>query len=117
MAPLKVLQININRCKAAHDILEHFLKENRIDLVVIIEPNKKIATTSDFITDRDIDVAIKIVNKNIGFNKSHIDSGIVMIDTDSIQILGGYFSPNKSNDEFEKYIEVIESIMSVVCFN
>ena len=111
MAPLKVLQININRCKAAHDILEHFLKENRIDLVVITEPNKKIATTSDFITDLDIDVAIKIVNKNIGFNKSHIDSGIVMIDTDSIQILGGYFSPNRSNDEFEKYIEVIESVM------
>ena len=108
MAPIRIIQININRCKAAHGLLEQFIKEKRIDLVVIIEPNKRIATSSDYIVDNNVDVAIKVVNKNLGIGNCYSGSGMAMIDMESIRIIGCYFSPNKSLNEFKIYIDLLE---------
>ena len=67
MTDIKVLQINLDRCRAAHALLEQTIKELEIDIVLMSEPNKAIATNkklSWFLDDR-IDAAVQIVNQSL----------------------------------------------------
>jgi hypothetical protein len=41
---IKVLQTNLNRSRAAHQLLHKTIQEEEIDVVTISEPNKLIAT-------------------------------------------------------------------------
>jgi ABC-type uncharacterized transport system substrate-binding protein len=55
-----ILQTNLNRSRAAHDLLEQTVKEENVDVVLVAEPNKKLAEGATWIADKNKDAAIKI---------------------------------------------------------
>jgi transcriptional regulatory protein LevR len=60
---IKLLQTNLNRSRAAHQLLHKTIQEEEIDVVTISEPNKLIATKERWYMDAEKDVAVKVVNK------------------------------------------------------
>ncbi|KAK9694644.1 Zinc knuckle [Popillia japonica] len=63
-ANIKVLQTNLGRGRAAHDILYTLACEKDIDIAIISEPNINISLAHKFIMDKKRNVAIYIRNKN-----------------------------------------------------
>lgn len=37
---MKILQLNLNQCKAAHDLLMQTIREQKLDLALLAEPYK-----------------------------------------------------------------------------
>lgn len=66
---IKVLQVNTNRSKAALDLLEHMTTEQRVDVILVAEPNKKMVKEKGWLIDKRGDTSIKIVNKTIKVKK------------------------------------------------
>lgn len=95
---IRFLQLNMNRARMAHDLLEKYVRENKIDIVIGQEPNQRLATK--FICDKNCDCCIYLVNK-ITIIKRYIGNGFVSIETD-------YFSPNRDNSEFESMLNALE---------
>lgn len=55
---MKILQINLNRNKVAHDLLFQTIKDYDFQIVLISEPNKALAMKYGWVTDEAKDVAI-----------------------------------------------------------
>lgn len=102
---IRFLQLNMNRAGMAHDLLEKYVRENKIDIVIGQEPNQRVATK--FICDKNCDCFIYLVNK-ITIIKRYIGNGFVSIETDDFLIISSYFSPNRDNSEFESMLNALE---------
>lgn len=102
---IRFLQLNMNRARMAHDLLEKYVRENKIDIIIGQEPNQRVATK--FICDKNCDCFIYLVNK-ITIIKRFIDNGFVSIETDDFLIISSYFSPNRDNSEFESMLNALE---------
>lgn len=93
------------------DLLHQFIKEQKADMVVMAEPNKKIATQAHWITDDNIDVAIKIVNRNIKTLKTGRAPGIVWVETETFVMFGCYISPNVDIQHFTGFLSALRREM------
>ncbi|KAG5858211.1 hypothetical protein JTB14_017968, partial [Gonioctena quinquepunctata] len=58
-ALMNFLQINPGRTKAAHDAANLVISEKKIDLLIVSEPNKKIVSVRNWLTDKKLDVAVR----------------------------------------------------------
>ena len=105
---IKIQQINLNRCVAAHDLLYKSGKEKGTDIFLVSEPNKKIIGSQKYwLSDQEMDTAILIVNKEIAVTAFGSENGYNWINVKGITIINCYFSPNKDFAAFEKYIDEI----------
>lgn len=93
--------MNLGRARTAHDILYATACEKDIDVVIISEPNIKISLDNNFIMDKKRDVAIYIRNKDVGICSHVIGDGYVCIRWERWCIIGCYFSPNITMEEFK----------------
>lgn len=55
---MHIIQINMNRCRIAHDLLKATIKKYDTDIGIISEPNKQIAKNNGWYTDDGGDSAI-----------------------------------------------------------
>ena len=61
---MEFLQINLNHCKAAHDLLEATIRQRNVDIIILSEANKnRIKPT--WYTDRQGETVIGILNNTI----------------------------------------------------
>lgn len=104
LATLKILQVNVNRCRFAHDLLHVALERENIDIALLQEPNKGIAGTSLPYKDSDCDVGILVSSKQIEILGKGSGRGFCWIKTGSYVIYNCYFSPNKTADEFSEWL-------------
>lgn len=61
----KILQVNLGRARAAHDLMWATAVKEGIDVVVISEPNKRICAQRGWITDMNGDMAVAIMNNRV----------------------------------------------------
>lgn len=102
---LSFLQINLNRCKIAHNLLEKYSAEQNFDIILVSEPNKNIARTqTKILMDENIDAGICIIGNKVKINGHLQARGYVGIKTDDILIISIYISPNVPDIEFENII-------------
>lgn len=97
-----MLQVNLNRCHAAHDLLEIARVERKINIVLASEPNGSRVAGSWLRDTDDGDVAIWIgekVSRRIKTAGSP-GKGIVWVDLGGVVMVACYASPNKSMEEF-----------------
>ena len=99
----RILQINLNRCRAAHDLMLHTAKHFGVEIVLITEPNKK-KMDSQWVTDQRIDAGIKLLTRGTPLRKESAN-GFAWCDYDSNRIFSCYFSPNESIRDFEDALE------------
>ncbi|KAJ8939473.1 hypothetical protein NQ318_022527 [Aromia moschata] len=100
----KILQINVDRVRAAHDMLDQNVKDKDIDIVIVAEPNKKITKNKCWLTDNNTDAAIGIIKGDWCVNETGKDRGFVWVNYISTRIYSCYVSPNSGNEEYESFL-------------
>lgn len=88
-----------------------FAEENKADVIIMAEPNRKKVLQTHWVVDTRADVAINIINKNVTVHQTGCSEGIVWIETESIVIYGCYISPNVDREEFSNYIAMLRADM------
>lgn len=111
-AYVKILQINLNRCRAAQELLEHSAMDRNFDIVLISEPYR----IKDFwFSDQQGDAAIWLTPKYLQSNKPTKDiykgRGFVAANIGSALTISVYLPPSLKMDEFEERISEIEHLV------
>jgi hypothetical protein len=93
---IRVLQINLNRCRLAQDLMMQYVCESRVDIVVISEPYRQLPW---WFNDEGGDASIWVTL----FNGAHASSetlvrktGVVGVRNEDVFCVSGYYSPNTS---------------------
>ena len=102
---LKVLQVNLNRCRVAHDLLEVTVAEWKIDICIISEPNRDLAAKENWLVDENVDVAIWLSNTAVTLKEQGKGKGLVWINTGDAVIYSCYISPNKTQERFTDFLD------------
>jgi hypothetical protein len=106
---LKVLQVNLNRCRAAHDVLEQTVQERGIGLCLLSEPNEQITRRKrTWVKDDDCDTAIwwTGLDRETAIRNRGAGEGFSWLDVEGVAVIYScYFSPNRELPEFEAYLE------------
>lgn len=116
----KFIQINTGRAGAAHDLAYREALQRRADILIISEPNKKLAKRQQYIADERLDVAAYILNRNVGIIKHSSGAGFVRLDFETWSLFCGYISPNISLDSYQEQMDGImmqirgENIQAVI---
>lgn len=111
---MRILQVNLNRCRAAHDLLEDTVGRLEVDLCLLSEPNIAIAAdkrASGWISDDAGNTAIWWTGRDrrtctsgqgigAGYSWLSIENGPTFYSC--------YFSPNRTNEEFECYLDELD---------
>ncbi|KAG5882086.1 hypothetical protein JTB14_034870 [Gonioctena quinquepunctata] len=98
MTPLKILQTNLERARAAHDLAFTIVEENDTDLILTSEPNKTILSTPDWTSDNRKDCR----NETTGIKGFSKLDGAVRIQWKMFDIYFSYVPPNITMDEFKR---------------
>lgn len=114
---ISFLQINLNRCIIAHDLLDKYSYDNNIDIVLVSEPNKNIASNRQYLTDENIDTAIIILQGNKIRIDSHLQGkGYVGMRTENTLIISIYISPNIPIQDFNNVMNDLSDTEKTVAW-
>lgn len=109
----KILQTNLGRMRAAHDLAYATAKHKGFDIIVISEPNKKIIEGNEWIKDKRKDVAVLFVNRMLEVTSVMVEEGYVVVRFEKWDLYCCYLSPNIGMDEYvEKADEVVNHIIA-----
>lgn len=102
---MKILQLNINHCKAAHDLLMQTVRELKVDLVFLSEPYKHL-TGQPWETDITAKAVVwscgKLPFQSVVNNGS---AGFVAASVDGIRFYSCYAPPSLSIAEFTDFLD------------
>lgn len=104
---MKILQTNLCRGRAAHDLAYATGKQKDVDLLIVGEPNKNITKSSNWIKDQNQDIAILFLNNNIEVVSVTVFRSFVCVSFNDFSIYACYISPNMSLLDFERTVDNI----------
>ncbi|XP_047035837.1 uncharacterized protein LOC124641715 [Helicoverpa zea] len=109
----RVLQANINHCKAAQSLLVQTFAEWLVDVAVVAEPY---SVPGSWLGDDNGSVALVARSSTDSPPLSLLERGpgYVAAAWDDIALIGVYFSPNRPLTEFENFLEVLARVASGV---
>lgn len=102
---IKILQANLNRSRAAHDIAHMAALREGVDIIVASEPNQGLCKKYGWLTDQNVDVAVYLYNKNIEVDKIKKKNGYLQVKLKEVSLFCCYSSPNIAFTEFNRYME------------
>lgn len=113
---MKILQINLNRCRNAHDLLEETVNRRGIGICLLSEPNKAIITRkkSGWRSDKERDTAVWWTGHSTdrGVRASGDGEGFSWLEVDGVGVFYScYFSPNRGIENFEDFLEGLAQSM------
>lgn len=106
---IRVLQGNMNRCRAAMELLEQTILDNKVDLVIIAEPNKNMAKRGRWISDSESDVAVRTCGRRAKIRQTGTGEGFVWVELDCAVIYGCYISPNVADSRYETFLRALRA--------
>lgn len=109
--PTNILQINLDKKRLAHDLLDQFVRSQKIDIILGQEPGIKLSRAA--ITDKRKDCFIWLPNTKI-VSRIHVGEGVVGAQLGQIWYVSCYFSPNRNISEFNTYIENLDFFMKTL---
>ncbi|KAJ8967280.1 hypothetical protein NQ317_001950 [Molorchus minor] len=107
MNKIKILQTNLGQSRAAHDVANKVAYDRGADLVIISEPNIRLVTKQSYITDTRKEVAVQIINKDIGLVNIEKGEGFIKLVFEEWHLYCCYISPNIPMLTFQTYIDKI----------
>ena len=111
--PFRILQINLNRCRLAQELMVQSAWEMAVDAVIISEPYRQLPEwENDGVGDASIWVT-GFSGRFPGVTRNIRTAGIVVADVDETVIVSCYCSPNRRTD-FTAYIDEVEEILKEV---
>lgn len=103
------MQTNLGRARAAHDIAWADVTEQKVDMVVISEPNRSICRNKGLITDGKGNVALGIINRRIQIINIRPKKNYIHVQLPQAHVFMIYISPNIPFDSYRVRIdEVLE---------
>lgn len=108
---LRIIQINLNRCRLAQDIMEHNISQLNVDIVIISEPYRQQRFWFNDVTG---DTSIWVTGFNGHFptlSRPMSAEGIVAVIWESKLVISCYCSPKNKLAQFGAYLDVLEGIM------
>lgn len=109
---LKVLQVNLNHSASAQDLLCQSMAEWLIQIAVVAEPYF-VPDRVSWIGDLDGVVAliVQVAESSPCFERIKKGKGCVAALIEGVVIVGAYFSPNKTLEEFEVFLSEVERLL------
>lgn len=98
---LKVMQLNVNRSRAAHDLLYASAIQAQVDLLLVSEPNRRKVLDEKWKVNEESSCAIAILS-SIPVTRSGTGQGYVWVDLKDVRVFSCYFSPNNPLNELEE---------------
>lgn len=96
---MKLLQLNTNRSRAAHDVLDATAQQRRVDLLVVSEPNNTIRRRPGWRCDLNGDAGILLLTQRAVY-ASGAGAGFVWVEFKDLVVFSTYYSPNRALLEF-----------------
>ncbi|KAJ8978657.1 hypothetical protein NQ317_019093 [Molorchus minor] len=95
---MKVLQINLNRAREAHDVLSENVRELGVSMVIASEPNERLASQNGWMLDEEKCAGIWVTDNGIKVDSWNKGKGV---ETNGCHVYSCYCSPNVSVEEWE----------------
>lgn len=109
---MRLLQINVDRRYAAHDLLSSTAAKVECDLIIVAETNKTITGRKAYYTDECMDAAIVRQNPKIRITEWGKGRGFVWVRVEDIYIYSCYISPKAKAEQLEDFLERLRSDMN-----
>lgn len=91
---MKILQVNVDRGREAMDLLYKTVEDKNVDIIILAEPNRIKVIKGQWYTERNLDAAIGVVNKQIKIEDTGNGPGFVWVELEKMVIYSCYISPN-----------------------
>lgn len=104
---VKLLQTNLGRTRAAHDLAYATAKHMNVDILIISEPNKNLMEGSEWIKDNRGDVAVLFINKAVEVAKVEPGEGQIYLRLKHCAVWCCYISPNIHMEEYKERVDQI----------
>lgn len=105
----KIIQANVNRSRAALDVLYAEARREGKDIIVVSEPNRTAMNNPGWISDPRLDSAIRVMPNGPAVIKHGAGQGYVWVESKEFVIFSCYVSPNVSLEAFQEYINNVQS--------
>lgn len=106
---VRVLQINLNRSRDAHDLMHITASKLKVDICLVSEQNVNKCTGKCWFEDENKDASIYVNTNKITIGKTGKGRGFVWIKTDNMVICSCYISPNCDIEEFSTFLRNLGS--------
>ncbi|XP_050599028.1 uncharacterized protein LOC126926636 [Bombus affinis] len=104
---MKILQINLNRCKLAQDMMHQYAIELRPDIIIISEPNRQLPHWFKD-TKGDASIWVTLLNGKLPDETTEVKSdGIVGVRVGDVFCFSGYCSSNINMLAYSEYIDTL----------
>jgi len=106
---IKYIQVNLNHCKVAQNLLRQYVTEQRVEVVLITDPYPTPeGSTSWFTSSGTQRAAIWLAGSGVTATEIHRNPEFVSARLNGVQTFSCYASPNKSRAEFEVLLQRLE---------
>lgn len=112
---LKILQVNLNRCGVAQQLLEQAAVEKDVDIVIVSEPYRCKVGPSWFHDQENkasIWVSRRLSESGLSIRLLHRAKGFVVIGVGDATYTSVYFSPNSGFEDFLDRINELDTVHS-----
>lgn len=111
---MRILQINTNRSRQAHDLAISTAIILKADILMVSEPNvAAVRGRMDWICDENHNCAIKVLTSEIGVRNQGYGSGFSYIETTRATLFSCYSSGNREIEELEETLQEIECYLRI----
>lgn len=111
----KFLQVNLNHCKVAQDLLRQYLSEQKVDVALVSEPYSVPSDSSSWLVSSGTQrAAIWLVSEGFVVADIHQDPEFITARLNGVQIFSCYASPNSTRDEFSNLLQRLEDRIRAV---
>lgn len=93
----------------SHDLAESEASKREVDILIISEPNKTLATQKQWLVDEETNVALVVRNSFLPTGKRGRGRGFAWVETGAYRVYSCYISPNVDTGVFEAYLEDLGS--------
>lgn len=104
---MKIIQVNLNRSRNAHDLLDATAYAAKADLLLVSEPNRGVAARGDWLSDVARDAAIRVISKETKVVRSGSGQGYAWAELDEMVVVSVYLSPN---DSLQEMVDSLDSL-------
>lgn len=110
---VKILQINSNRSRPAHDMALEAATRIEAGILIISEPNRNaIRSRKDWVYGEDLNTAIKIMPPGVTVRRQGQGPGYTYIDTGNFTIYSCYSSGNDELENLERTLDEIGNLVT-----
>lgn len=103
------MQINVDRRRTAQEILAVTANQEKVDLILVSEPNLSILKKKSWYVDEDKRVCIINSSRGVQISKWGKGKGFVWVATEDIYIYATYISPNVTVESYANWLVELQA--------